>query len=248
VIDRRPVAPSGVPHDCPAPTSGRLVPVQRSRRELARYRGIVTGEVDPRDLRVSDAEREHVGQLLQRAVGQGRLTVAEFSERMDAAMAARTRGELNAVLIDLPGFILARPMPHDVLELTHHLGELSRRGPWTVPPRIRLVGHFGSSLLDFTEAVFSGPTVALELEKTAGSTTIIVPHGATVNTDGLRVTVGSVKDATVQRLAPGPVHFVITGRATMGEVRIRHPRRWRLGPLTVHRPFRLSWGRTGRLN
>lgn len=206
----------------------------------------MTGEVEPRDLRVSDAEREHVGELLQRAVGQGRITVAEFGDRMDAAMAARTRGELNAVLVDLPGFTLARAPVNDVLELSHHLGELHRRGPWRVPSKVRLVGHFGSSLLDFTEAVFSGPVVALELDKTAGSTTIIVPEGATVDTDGLRVAVGSIKDLTVRRIAPGPLHFVITGRSTMGEVRITHPRKWRLGPLTVHRPFRLSWGRRGR--
>jgi hypothetical protein len=202
--------------------------------------------MDPRELRVSDAEREHVGELLQRAVGQGRLTVAEFTERLDTAMAARTRGELNAVLVDLPGFTLSRPPTHEVLELSHHLGELNRRGPWRVPPRVRLVGHFGSSLLDFTEAVFSTPTINLELDKTAGSTTIIVPDGATVDTNGLRVTVGSVKDSTVRRISPGPVHFVISGRATMGEVRIAHPRQWRLGPLTVHRPFRLTWGRAGR--
>ncbi|MFI9507045.1 DUF1707 domain-containing protein [Nocardia sp. NPDC052566] len=56
-----------------------------------------------RELRVSDAEREHVGQLLQRAVGLGMLSLGEFTERMDTALAAKTRGELNAVLIDLPG-------------------------------------------------------------------------------------------------------------------------------------------------
>lgn len=54
-------------------------------------------------MRVSDAEREHVGELLQRAVGQGMLSLGEFTERMDTALAAKTRGELNAVLADLPG-------------------------------------------------------------------------------------------------------------------------------------------------
>lgn len=209
--------------------------------------GTVTGEVEPRDLRVSDAEREHVGELLQRAVGQGILTITEFTERMDAAMAARTRGELNAVLADLPGFVLVRPADQDVLELSHHFGELNRRGPWTVPARVRLVGYFGSSLLDFTEAAVSGPAVSLELDKTAGSTTLIIPDGATVNTDGLRVTMGSIKDDTVHRIAPGALHFVITGRVTMGEVRIRHPRRrWRFGPLSVGRPFWHRRGRDGR--
>ncbi|MGQ0776021.1 MAG: DUF1707 SHOCT-like domain-containing protein [Pseudonocardiales bacterium] len=203
----------------------------------------MSGEVEPRDLRVSDAEREHVAELLQRAVGQGRLTIAEFSDRMDAVLAARTRGELNTVLIDLPGFTLPRPANHDVLQLSHHLGELNRRGPWRVPSRVRLVGYFGTSLLDFTEAVFSGPVVTVELDKTAGSTTIIIPEEATVDTDGLRVTAGSVKDSTIRRIAPGELHFVITGRSTMGEVRISHPRRWRLGPITVYRPFRVRWGR-----
>ncbi|MDQ4020547.1 MAG: DUF1707 domain-containing protein [Actinomycetota bacterium] len=206
----------------------------------------MTGEVDPRDLRVSDVEREHVGELLQRAVGQGRLTVDEFAERLDAAMAARTRGELNAVLLDLPGFAFAHPAAPDLLQLSHHLGELKRRGPWRVPPRVRLVGHFGSSLLDFTDAVFTSPTVTLELDKTGGSTTIVVPEGAIVDTDDLRVTMASVKVFTVRRSEPGPVHFLITGRSTMGEVRVVHSRRWRLGPLTVHRPFRLSWARTAR--
>lgn len=55
---------------------------------------------------MSDAEREHVGQLLQRAVGQGMLSLGEFTERMDTALAAKTRGELNAVLVDLPGIQL----------------------------------------------------------------------------------------------------------------------------------------------
>jgi Domain of unknown function (DUF1707) len=206
---------------------------------------VVTGEVEPRDMRVSDAEREHVGQLLQHAVGQGRLTVEEFAERMDTAMAARTRSELNAVLLDLP-IELAHVAPAEVLELSHHLGQLTRRGAWQVPPRVRLVGQLGYSLLDFTEAVFASPTVTLEIDKSGGSTKIIVPEGATVDTSGLHVTMGSIKVFTVRRIEPGPVHFVITGRSTVGEVRIVRPRRWQLGPLTVHHPFRLSWRRAAR--
>ncbi|PTR23552.1 uncharacterized protein DUF1707 [Rhodococcus sp. OK519] len=59
--------------------------------------------MEAKDLRVSDAEREYVGELLQRAVGQGMLWLGEFTERMDTVLAAKTRGELNAVLADLPG-------------------------------------------------------------------------------------------------------------------------------------------------
>jgi hypothetical protein len=55
-----------------------------------------------RDLRVSDAERQAVARRLERALRDGRLTVAEFDERVQAAYAATTRGELDDLTHDLP--------------------------------------------------------------------------------------------------------------------------------------------------
>jgi hypothetical protein len=54
------------------------------------------------DFRASNTEREAVVQRLQRAVGEGRITMAEFEERSQAAYAARTRGELAVLTADLP--------------------------------------------------------------------------------------------------------------------------------------------------
>ncbi|HEY2007067.1 MAG TPA: DUF1707 domain-containing protein [Solirubrobacteraceae bacterium] len=54
------------------------------------------------DLRASDAEREHVASLLRHAATEGRLAPEELDERMGAALSARTYGELDAVLFDLP--------------------------------------------------------------------------------------------------------------------------------------------------
>jgi hypothetical protein len=67
--------------------------------------------INPRDLRVSDAEREHVAGLLNRALERGLLDLDEFSTRLTAAMAARTRGELNALLLDLPGVVVRVDRP-----------------------------------------------------------------------------------------------------------------------------------------
>ena len=58
--------------------------------------------VTPGHLRVSDAERSAVVDLLQRHAGEGRLTLDEFESRVDEAMAARTGDDLTAVLRDLP--------------------------------------------------------------------------------------------------------------------------------------------------
>ncbi|MET0190128.1 MAG: DUF1707 domain-containing protein [Pseudonocardia sediminis] len=53
--------------------------------------------------RIGDAERERTAALLGEHVGDGRLQLAEFEERVGAAYAARTRGDLDAVVADLPG-------------------------------------------------------------------------------------------------------------------------------------------------
>lgn len=62
----------------------------------------VEGGPMQREVRVSDADRERVLRRLNHALGEGRLTVAEVDERIAAAFAARTRGELDGVLHDLP--------------------------------------------------------------------------------------------------------------------------------------------------
>ncbi|TFV64785.1 DUF1707 domain-containing protein [Geodermatophilus sp. DF01-2] len=60
--------------------------------------------MSPRDgeVRASDAEREETVRQLQRGLSQGRLTVDEFDERVRAAYAARTLGELAELTRDLP--------------------------------------------------------------------------------------------------------------------------------------------------
>jgi Domain of unknown function (DUF1707) len=58
--------------------------------------------VQQRDLRVGDVERGAVVRRLERAMREGRITVAEFDERAAAAWASRTRGELDELIADLP--------------------------------------------------------------------------------------------------------------------------------------------------
>ena len=56
----------------------------------------------PGQLRVGDAERERVADLLAEHHAAGRLTLAELDERLGATLSARTRDELTAPLADLP--------------------------------------------------------------------------------------------------------------------------------------------------
>lgn len=59
-------------------------------------------------LRASDADREQVAERLRHATGEGRLLAEELEERLEAVFSARTYGELDAVVADLPGATPAR--------------------------------------------------------------------------------------------------------------------------------------------
>ncbi len=65
-------------------------------------------DVNP-GLRVSDAERAEVADQLSQHYGEGRLSQAEFDERLDQAMRATTRSDLSGLLDDLPGGSAAVP-------------------------------------------------------------------------------------------------------------------------------------------
>jgi hypothetical protein len=54
-------------------------------------------------LRASDADREQVAERLRQATAEGRLLAEELEQRLGAVFAARTYGELDAVVADLPG-------------------------------------------------------------------------------------------------------------------------------------------------
>ena len=60
---------------------------------------------DPR-IRASDADRDRTAALLREHHAAGRLTAEEFADRMDKALEAKTMGELDELLADLPAIDL----------------------------------------------------------------------------------------------------------------------------------------------
>ncbi len=63
------------------------------------------------ELRVGDADRSRVAELLSQHYTEGRLDAAEFKERIDQAMGAKTRGQLAGLLVDLPPVSPPPPPP-----------------------------------------------------------------------------------------------------------------------------------------
>ncbi len=205
--------------------------------------------IDPRDLRVSDDERSHVLALLEKATGRGLIDIEEYTERSGRVIAARTRRDLNAVLIDLPGLQIAgrsvdaasavtRPVPTagpgfsgavrppsgPVLEL---LGWGSRtfKGYWTVPPLVVIGGTGASTRLDFTQAQLTSPTVTIEFRSNyGGAAELIVPVGSSVRLDGLQMRGGHVHNKVDPRSGGRGMTLVLTGVKKSGSILVRHPK------------------------
>lgn len=55
------------------------------------------------ELRAADVDREFVADRLKAALNEGRLTLTEYDERLRDAYSAKTYGDLDQVLVDLPG-------------------------------------------------------------------------------------------------------------------------------------------------
>ncbi|WP_433080792.1 DUF1707 SHOCT-like domain-containing protein [Dactylosporangium sp. CA-052675] len=56
------------------------------------------------DLRAADVDRQFVAERLKAALDEGRLSLGEYDDRLKEAYAARTYGDLDVILRDLPGF------------------------------------------------------------------------------------------------------------------------------------------------
>jgi uncharacterized protein DUF1707 len=145
--------------------------------------------------RASDAEREAVVARLRDAAAEGRLTVEELDERVDAAYGATTRAELEPLTADLPaapagGAAVPAPgapsppaptAPSLVLGI---LGGGDHRGRWRVPERMTVVNVLGGADLDLREATLAAPVVDITVFSVLGGSDIVVPEDVHVELDG----------------------------------------------------------------
>jgi hypothetical protein len=172
--------------------------------------------------RASDSEREAVVARLRHAAGEGRLTVDELDERIDAAYAAKTRAELEPLTADLPdsamptatttappeGGAPPRATSSVVLGI---LGGGDRKGRWRVPPRMTVVNVMGGADLDLREATLDAPEVEITVWSLMGGSDVIVPEGVNVELEGFALLGGN--RLRVEGPPPAPGAPVVRVRA-----------------------------------
>lgn len=96
------------------------------------------------DMRVGDSEREATVNELREHFASGRLTQEEFNQRMDDAFAAKTRGDLKAVMRELPSVRPSIPAP---MSSSYDSGSSGSHDSSGSRPRVGVLGAVMTVLL-----------------------------------------------------------------------------------------------------
>jgi hypothetical protein len=171
--------------------------------------------------------------MLGAAVSDGRLTPDEHSERVGAALSARTLGDLERLTADLAS-AAEQPVRLDGGKvITGFFGTEVRDGRWVVPSVVTCSAVFGEVVADFREALLQDRHVTLYAYAIGGRVRLIVPAGVEVVMGGTTL-LGRCRGATADSVPSSADVPVIEVRAfaAAGEVQVRTPprqRRWLRG-------------------
>ncbi|HXZ78232.1 MAG TPA: DUF1707 domain-containing protein [Streptosporangiaceae bacterium] len=188
--------------------------------------GGTTGGGEPAGgIRASDAERDATVERLSAATGDGRLTLEEFSQRMEQATSARTRAELDRLVADLPadaataGTEVAGPAPAGPSWHVSPVGGLRVYGPWRMDRHVIVVSIVGGTRLDLSQAQLAAPEVTLTKVSLVGGVRIWVPAGIRVEVSGFSL-IGGTRFYGAPEPGPGAPTVHIRAFGLVGGVRI----------------------------
>lgn len=201
---------------------------------------VTTGERDRRALRASDQDRDRVAEVLRAAAADGRLTLTELDERLDQLYQAKTYGEMEPVVSDLPDIAeldritgaapARRPargsgtrvggMPGSRSSKAI-FGGVQRRGQWVVPKRYRVKVVFGGADLDLRKATLEEPEVVIDTKAVFGGVQVVVPPDVAVVIDGVGIFGGFAGNAEDEQPPAGAPIVRVTGKAIFGGVAVQ---------------------------
>jgi hypothetical protein len=172
-------------------------------------------------VRASDAERNQTIEVLAAAAAAGRLSLEEYSERSEAALAARTVGDLSGMTADLPAHSPAADAPVPA-EITAVLGNESRKGPWVVPAHLTVRSVLGDCHLEMQQAVIRQHVTTIDATVRFGTMTIFVPDGLDVRLTG-RAVLGAKSSELNGEPRPGAPVIVVHCDVLCGAINVRRP-------------------------
>jgi hypothetical protein len=184
--------------------------------------------------RASHADRNAIAERLRDAFADGRLDEDEFDVRIQAALSARTRAELEPLLADLlpEGTVAPVQAPGPVMPVSpggaqkHALvvaimGGAERKGRWRVPAESTAVAIMGGVELDLRAATLTSPVTTIRAAAIMGGVDIIVPPGVRVEMSGIPLMGGGEDRVDDANLPPTAPLVKVYWLALMGGVSVR---------------------------
>ncbi|MDQ2982617.1 MAG: DUF1707 domain-containing protein [Actinomycetota bacterium] len=139
------------------------------------------------ELRASDADRDRTVTLLREHSVEGRLTLDEFSQRMEQAYDARTVGELEQLTHDLP---IASSEPGRERKPNRFtvvvFGSSERKGRWRLSRHLAIV-VFGNADIDLRQAQLARESPSITAFVLFGNIDIYVPEEIEVDVTGISI-------------------------------------------------------------
>ncbi|MFF1649076.1 DUF1707 domain-containing protein [Streptomyces sp. NPDC058240] len=190
---------------------------------------------EPAGIRASDADRDRIADILREAMAEGRLTAEEHAERVDAVYRAKTVGELEPLVRDLPappGAARSAAAPgaygHEgptgpADNLVAIFSSSTRKGRWRVGGRTNAFALFGSVEVDLTEALFGQRLTVINATSIFGSVDVKVPENISLRGSGTGV-FGNFEVATLESADPEAPVVVVNGYSVFGSVEAKPKR------------------------
>jgi class 3 adenylate cyclase len=178
--------------------------------------------------RVADADRDRTITMLREHVVEGRLTLDEFSERTGLALEARTRGDLESVMANLPTVAPTSATTPEIVTgrkaRRWHVAVMSgsdTKGRWRISGKTNAIAVMGGCEMDLRRAEIESAEIVINAFAFWGGIKIIVPEGFDVDLEGFSFMGGrSLRMADVP-LVPGSPRIRIRGFAMMGGIEVR---------------------------
>ncbi|MFE3515051.1 DUF1707 domain-containing protein [Streptomyces sp. NPDC059166] len=212
---------------------------------------VAPAEPAPAGIRASDADRDRIADILREAMAEGRLTAEEHAERVDLVYRAKTVGELDPLIQDLPaaaGGARTSAAPFDAgadattgpaENLVAVFSSSTRRGRWRVGGRTNAFALFGSVEIDLTEALFGQRLTVINATSIFGSVEVKVPENISLRGSGTGV-FGNFEVDTLESTDPEAPVVVVNGYSVFGNVEAK-PKRGKL-VANLHKQLRKHLG------
>jgi Domain of unknown function (DUF1707) len=180
--------------------------------------------------RAADTDREAIAERLRIAAGDGRIDLAELEDRLSRAYAAKTYGQLQALVADLPSGAVsiqrhdALPEP-ETLVLKTRTPNIKQSGRWVVPRRITAESRTGFITIDFTDASCAHREVDVEAVTEHGRIRLLLPDGWAARISPSSTNTSHIKNKAAETPDAGAPTVIVTGHPVHGYITIKHRRR-----------------------